>query len=486
MSTVPSEPMKLVNTFVLDTELAKTQLLAFPRFIKEKLTFGQIPGVRMSDMEAMVGGEGHYLEFKAGPDRGWYECFVRVYLDRPLRVEMRSSMGRDEAFERQLENALLVALQFFEEDARKSTMYMAFVPGRPRTSEVRQRSRIVRALFSGNMLSLFLLLIIIGAPLVILLKDLAPPVLMLLMLFLVLSAGKIFAMANPWKITAMTPDVLIVQQKVAEGELSKYTGEYKARVRAAKQKAYKVFSESPDLVCSEKVSEIFREAGLPAEPESFLVRRVNLYSVFERVCAKFGMPVPTVAVTQEPRPNDAATGFSKRIATVLVTIGLLVQLEEEEVEVVVGHEISHLRSADPMALFALVLTEYVLRVYTYGAYLGGLIFPYLIGVFWGIFFFGKLLESRADLEAGLVLGKPKVMAEALKKIAFRRLVLEERFLEPHVSRFGEWMRFDPHPPVYFRIQRLESLDLSNPPKHPFLASVRAVAAGLARSGRARR
>jgi heat shock protein HtpX len=74
--------------------------------------------------------------------------------------------------------------------------------------------------------------------------------------------------------------------------------------------------------------------------------------------------------------------------------------------------------------------------------------------------------------------KPKVMAESLKKIGFRRLVLTERFLEPGGSRLGEWVRFDPHPPLYFRIQRLESLDLENPPRHPFLSSVRAVMSGF--------
>jgi heat shock protein HtpX len=102
-------------------------------------------------------------------------------------------------------------------------------------------------------------------------------------------------------------------------------------------------------------------------------------------------------------------------------------------------------------------------------------------VFWAIFFFGKFLESRADLEAALISGKPKVMSESLKKIGFRRLVLEERFLEPGGSRLGEWLRMDPHPPLYFRIQRLEALDLANPPKHPFLSSVRAVTSGFVNS-----
>jgi heat shock protein HtpX len=121
-------------------------------------------------------------------------------------------------------------------------------------------------------------------------------------------------------------------------------------------------------------------------------------------------------------------------------------------------------------------------VYLYWRYVAPFWIPYLIGVFWLIFFFGKFLESRADLEAGIMIGRPKVMAESLKKIGFRRLVLSERFLEPGVSRFGEWLRFDPHPPLYFRIQRLEELDLKNPPKHTLLSSMRAVLSGLAHSG----
>jgi heat shock protein HtpX len=188
---------------------------------------------------------------------------------------------------------------------------------------------------------------------------------------------------------------------------------------------------------------------------------------------------------QEARPNAAATGFTKNLATMIITMGLLVQLEDEEIELVIGHELSHLRSGDPIILFSLVATEYFARVFVYGKMIPTvLFFPYIIFVLWAIFFFGKFLESRADLEAGVILGKPKVMAESLKKIGFRRLVLEERFLEPDASRLNEWLRLDAHPPLYFRIQRLESMDIAHPPKHPFLSSVRAVARGFIRAGKA--
>ena len=479
----------LVHGFKLDTELSKTQLLAFPRFIRERMAFGQLPGIRMGSIEAYASSRGHYLEFIAGPERGRYESTVRMYLERPIVIEIWSTMRRDEDFEKQLSNVLLVAIQFFEEEARKTTLYMSFMPGSPKTAELVGKRSAAKILFGGNMLNLFLLSILIGYPILLLfqfygLKEYAPIFFLVFMLGMVLSIGRLAASRNPWRVTAKSREVVIVQMVVPEGELGKYRGEYKDRVRAAKQKAYEDFSTSPGLVSAERMAEVFTRAGLPSRPEDFLVKRIDLYGIVERAAQKFNLSVPTIVVTQNVAPNAAATGFTKRLATMLITMGLLVQLDEEEVEVVVGHELSHLKSGDPVALFSLVSIEYLGRVYVWLKYIQALFIPYLIFVFWGIFFFGKFLESRADLEAGIILGKPKVMAESLKKIGFRRLVLEERYLEPNVSRFGEWMRFDPHPPLYFRIQRLESLDLANPPKHTFLSSVRAVASGFLHAGKA--
>lgn len=479
----------LVHSSKLNTELSKTQLLTFPRFIRERMAFGQLPGIRMGPMEAYASSKGHYLEFIAGPDRGRYDCTVRVYLERPVVMEIWSTMGRDEAFEKQLENVLLVTVQFFEEEARKTTLYMSFMPGSPRTAELAGKRSALRLFFGGNMLNLFLLSILIGAPVFVLfqsygLEKYAPVFFLLLMLGMVLSIGRMAASRNPWKVTRDAREVAIVQMVVPEGDLEKYRGEFKAKVAAAKQKAYETFSASPGLVSAQGMAEIFSQAGLPARPEDFLVKRIDVYGIVERAANKFDLSVPTVVITQDAAPNAAATGFTKRLATMLITLGLLVQLDEEEIEVVVGHELSHLRSGDPVALFSLVALEYLGRVYIWQELVQGIFILYLILVFWGIFFFGKFLESRADLEAGIILGKPKVMAESLKKIGFRRLVLEERFLEPNVSRFGEWMRFDPHPPLYFRIQRLESLDLANPPKHTFLSSVRAVGSGFLHAGKA--
>jgi heat shock protein HtpX len=479
----------IVHSFKTETELSSQQLLTFPRFVRERMAFGQLPGVRMGPMESYASSKGHYLEFEAGPDRGQAKFTVRMYLERPVVIELWSTSGTDEEFAKQLDNVLMMTLQFFEEEARKSTIYMAFMPGSPRTAEVRFRRSVGRILFGGNMLNLFLLSILIGFPIILIFNSLglynyAPLFFLVLMFSMVLVAGRLSSLRSPWKVTKDSREVVLIQHVVPEGELEKYRTEYADQVRAAKKKAFDTFANAPALVTPEKVAQIFAEAGLPTDKNDFLVRRIDVYGIVERASAKFGMSVPTITITQNPAPNAAATGFTKSLATMLITVGLLVQLEEEEIELVVGHELSHLRSGDPIVLFSLIAAEYLGRVYIWWSLISFLWLPYLLFIFWAIFFFGKFLESRADLEAGIVLGKPKVMAESLKKIGFRRLVLEERYLEPGVSRFGEWMRFDPHPPLYFRIQRLESLDLKDPPKHPFLSSVRAVARGFMQSGKA--
>ncbi len=482
----------LVHSFTIDTELSHSQLMSFPKFIREHMTFGALPGIKMSDPEAYASAGGHYMEFKSGPQRSPYECAIRVYLERPMKVEVRSSMGKDAEFEKHLKNVLLMVIQFFEEEARKSTLYVAFMPGSPKTAQLRQRTSGIRNIFMGNMISLFLLSILIGIAVfsVMSAADLevyAPIVMIALMLTLVLSAGKIFSFGTPWRITSTSREVVIVQYQVPEGALQSYVGEYKDKIRAAKQNLFTMFAGYSGEIKPEAIAAEFVKVGIPAKEEDFLVRRVDVHSMVERVAAKFNLSVPTIVISHDPRPNAAATGFTKQLATMIITMGLLVQLDDEEIELVIGHELSHLRSGDPIVLFSLVVAEYFTRVYilfpqwTALSTIPGLWIVYMLGIFWGIFFFGKFLESRADLEAALIMQKPKVMAESLKKIGFRRLVLEERFLEPGGSRLNEWLRMDPHPPLYFRIQRLESLDLTNPPKHPFLSSVRAVTSGLLNS-----
>ena len=92
-----------------------------------------------------------------------------------------------------------------------------------------------------------------------------------------------------------------------------------------------------------------------------------------------------------------------------------------------------------------------------------------------VFFIAKFFEARADLASAQEIGNPKVLAGALEKIGFQRL-LYERVAS---YRIQEWLGLDPHPPIYFRIKRLRNLKISpNKNKHRLIQSIRDVLKGL--------
>jgi heat shock protein HtpX len=72
----------------------------------------------------------------------------------------------------------------------------------------------------------------------------------------------------------------------------------------------------------------------------------RLYEVMERLCGKSGIPMPKLYVTPEEAPNAFATGRSPNHASVAVTAGLMKLLNDEELEGVIAHELSHVRNYD--------------------------------------------------------------------------------------------------------------------------------------------
>src|SRR6266478_7356758 len=72
----------------------------------------------------------------------------------------------------------------------------------------------------------------------------------------------------------------------------------------------------------------------------------RLYAVMERLAAKANLPVPKLYVIPEEAPNAFATGRNPRHASVAVTQGLLELMNDEELEGVIAHELSHVRNYD--------------------------------------------------------------------------------------------------------------------------------------------
>src|SRR5271165_2770246 len=72
----------------------------------------------------------------------------------------------------------------------------------------------------------------------------------------------------------------------------------------------------------------------------------RLYQVMERLVAKANLPMPKLYVIPQPAPNAFATGRNPKHASVAVTAGLMELMNDDELEGVIAHELSHVRNYD--------------------------------------------------------------------------------------------------------------------------------------------
>jgi len=72
----------------------------------------------------------------------------------------------------------------------------------------------------------------------------------------------------------------------------------------------------------------------------------RLYEVMERLAAKANLPVPKLYMIPQPAPNAFATGRNPSHASVAVTQGLMQLMNDDELEGVIAHELSHVRNYD--------------------------------------------------------------------------------------------------------------------------------------------
>src|ERR1700687_1247352 len=97
----------------------------------------------------------------------------------------------------------------------------------------------------------------------------------------------------------------------------------------------------------------------------------RLYEVMERLAAKANLPVPKLFVVPDAAPNAFATGRNPRHASVAVTEGLLQLLNDDELEGVIAHELSHVRNYDILiSSIAATLAGAIMWIAHWGPWLG--------------------------------------------------------------------------------------------------------------------
>ena len=415
------------------------------------------------------------------PNGLWY-VDVEVTAGNPVEVRMKpSDPNVPDKVLNKIKEDLIITIQMFEDEIRKRTLYFAWVPSKhfAREKTFTQKRKILSQIFTGNMLLLFVIFIFFSYAVFILAgPEYAPIILVISQFILVLFSDKIIMRMGDWSITEESPYVYILQYHIPPEDFEYIRRNYpRERLLQIKREIYERTLALGRTIDVQTVQNVFSQHGITIRPENLLVKSVNVYQIVKEVANQFHMPIPKIRVANIIVPNAAATGPTPRFSLVLITTGLLIQLDEEEIFAVVGHEISHVKSRDPLALFALTSAEYLFRVYVllqfiYFYFFGFIYFLFALSF---IYFIAKFFEARADLESAIVLGKPQALANALRKIGYRRI-----WLERASSRIGSWLGLDPHPPLSFRIERLESMRDLQKIKHPFIQSMKDCINGLLR------
>jgi len=372
-----------------------------------------------------------------------------------------------------------IAVDSFEDQVRKNSLFFAWREGESVVPETvsGKENKSLRRIFLETQILLIAIFMTVGILLFLVIGPLVPIVLLAIQFIFVFYSNKIIARSADWRITEKNPFIHILQYPLSAGtdnpvKLSKQD------LTRLKQEIYKTtIAENGELDC-QTAHEIFAKFGIDCKTEDLIARKVNVYDIVKKTADKFGYKVPEIVVSNTLLPNAAASGPSPSRGVVLITTGTFLQLTDEEIVTVLGHEFGHLRGHDPLWLYGLSAVQYLFWFYIIFALLptGSLLL--LIIYLWVLlsltYFIAKFFEARADLISAMVMGEPNLLADSLEKIGFQRLLFERI----PSFRFQEWLSWDPHPPIYFRIARLRNLADPSKIKHPLLQSARDVTRGF--------
>jgi heat shock protein HtpX len=418
---------------------------------------------------------------------------VRVAVAGTTEVNVTITPLETQVSEATMEEAkqdVIIATEMFEEKARKATWYFAWREGEEIIPEkVKAQEKSLNRLFLETQILLFVVFTVLGTGLFFVFYSVFPdyfwvaPIILIVVQFVfVFYSNKIIARTGDWTITKENPSIHFLEYHLPIGEIDAFKGTPPEQLVAIKKEVYDEILAKRGAINCDAAQRIFSKYDVSCKEENLSSKKVNVYELVKKVADRFGYPMPKIVVSNTMAPNAAASGPSPSRGLVLITTGLLVKLEEDEIVSVLGHEFGHLKGRDPLILFGLTSAEFLFRFYVLFAlfpiiFSTFLFFVYFWAVMTVIFFIAKFFEARADLVSAIMMGKPKVMAEALEKIGFQRLLFERK----PSFRLQEWVGLDSHPPIYFRVARLKKLEEPVQVKHPLIQSIKEVLRGFAKT-----
>jgi len=211
----------------------------------------------------------------------------------------------------------------------------------------------------------------------------------------------------------------------------------------------------------------------------------DLYSIVRSLVQKAGMPMPKVYIMDQEQPNAFATGRNPQHAAVAVTAGIMRILTREELQGVIGHELSHIKNRDilisTIAATIAGAISYLAQMAQWAMIFGGhrgdddeggspiaAFVMMIVGPLAAMIIQMAISRSReyaADSGGAEIAGNPRYLSGALRKLhmASQKIPMHANpatshmFIVNPLTGGGILKLFSTHPPIEERIARLEAM-----------------------------
>jgi heat shock protein HtpX len=216
----------------------------------------------------------------------------------------------------------------------------------------------------------------------------------------------------------------------------------------------------------------------------------KLFNLVHEVCIASGLPMPKVAIVEDPAPNAFATGRDPNHALIAFTTGLLDVMDRDELQGVVAHEMSHVANRDTLvsaiaattAGIVALISDILMRMLWFGGGRnrdhGGNQMPIFLAIIPLILAplaatllkaaISRKREALADATAVSFTRNPAGLRAALEVLARDNTVVQARssavahmYIESPLDASAASRLFATHPPIQERIETLRRME-SNP------------------------
>ena len=199
-------------------------------------------------------------------------------------------------------------------------------------------------------------------------------------------------------------------------------------------------------------------------------REAWLLETVRRQAAQAGIGMPEVAIFPSPDPNAFATGMFRNSALVAVSAGLLQTMNRDQVEAVLGHEITHVANGDMVTLaliqgvlntFVIFISRIIASQFRRGQFMIYLALQMVFGVLASmvVAWFSRRREFRADAGGARLKSGPAMVAalERLRALSGAPSQLPANLAAFGIHSGGLSRLLSTHPPLEVRVARLQGV-----------------------------